>query len=447
MHMVSHQCILCQSCTSLPALLPEELETAALQALRELSRSTWRQRAWILQEILLSQNYLLSWDDSGQGISLVDAAVVAALLFRRHRQEVWLDEFASWCRKLWFIRQNNEGGRANELCDANVMQLASELVATVPADKYYALCGILQLKGVKPSPDHSADQALDVIVRALTKEGRMSWLYAVPPVVHTSNLKLSDGMLSQCVTTRCESRLRMINRPRATFSSTSLHINAVWRGRITRVIPLSDVLDTAFTHLRNTRDFSFPDAIAYCSQVPGLIRRISLEVIEPLLGEPVIDRISKAFGLFGNVQSVSRRAWLCVMFLGFLDDSLFHELCADTSTEEAQMVLAAATSLQRHLKKVQTSYSVLFWADECQWESPEHISLGYRGCSTGVSVFQLRHEPEMWFAARISGIQGEATEFWGSILHLAVRETIGPRPSTLITPTFWKAWGNPERPK
>lgn len=82
-YMVPHECLLCQSCASLPAMIPEDLETGAVQALRELSQSTWRQRAWILQEILLSRDYLLSWDDSGSGISLADAAVIAALLFRR----------------------------------------------------------------------------------------------------------------------------------------------------------------------------------------------------------------------------------------------------------------------------------------------------------------------------------------------------------------------------
>lgn len=443
-YMAPHECLLCQSCASLPAMIPEDLETDAIQALRELTQSTWRQRAWILQEILLSRNYLLSWDDSGSDISLADAAVIAALLFRRNHREVWLDEFASWCRKLWFLRQNYEGGNANELCDANVMQLASGLVATVQADKYYALCGILQLQGVKPNPEHSADQALDTVVRALTKEGRMSWLYAVPPVVQTTGLKLSDGMLAPCITTRCEPRLRMFKRHRATFNSTSLCVQAVSRGRITRSIPLSDVLDTAFTHLRNTRDFSFPDAIAYCSQVPGIIRRLSLEVIDPLLDEPIFGRVSKAFGLLCNVQSRIRRAWLCVMFFGFIDEFLVQELCVDASTEEVQMILAAAMSLQRHLKRVQTPFCVLFWVDEGQRESPEHVSLGYHGCSTGSSVFQLRDEPEIWFIANTIGIHGGTSEFLGPLLHLDVRETTGPRPSTLVAPTFWKAWGQPK---
>jgi hypothetical protein len=63
--MIPHSCLLCQSCTSLPQL-DSELETSALDALKILYHATWRERAWILQEILLSQNYLLTWGDSGE---------------------------------------------------------------------------------------------------------------------------------------------------------------------------------------------------------------------------------------------------------------------------------------------------------------------------------------------------------------------------------------------
>jgi hypothetical protein len=171
--MIPHNCLLCQSCTSLPQL-DSELETSALDALKVLCHATWRKRAWILQEILLSQNYLLTWDDSGEWLSLADTAVIAALLFRRNLEETWLDEFASWCRRLWYLRQNYDEAQTYELCDANVLQLASTLSATVPSDKYYASCGMLRLKHVKPNPEHSANEALEVIVD-LVQKGRMSW--------------------------------------------------------------------------------------------------------------------------------------------------------------------------------------------------------------------------------------------------------------------------------
>lgn len=131
------------------------------------------------------------------------------------------------------------------------------------------------------------------------------------------------------------------------------------------------------------------------------------------------------------------------MFLGFLDEPLVQELRTGASLEEVQMVLAAAMPLQRHLKVVRASFSVLFWLEEGRRESPGHVGLGYHGCSAGATVFQLREESEIWFIASTCGIDGGTFEVSGPLLRLAVRETIGPRPSTLAMPTFWKAWGRP----
>ncbi|KAK8134788.1 heterokaryon incompatibility protein [Apiospora sp. TS-2023a] len=449
--MVPHECILCQSCAALPATLPEEIQLAALEALRELCHSTWRQRAWILQEILLSRNYLISWDDTGRCLSLADTGVIAALLFRQNPREPWLDEYASWCRRLWFVRQNYEGGRANELCDANVLQMASMLAATVPSDRYYALCGILQLKGVKPDASHSADEALDVVVRALTEEGRMSWLYAVPPAVQTtrtgsgsgSSLKLRDGALAPFIATRSEARLRLLKRYRATLGPTSLRLHVASVGRIVRSIPLSEVLSTTFAHLRETHDFSFPEPISYAHQVPGIIRRLSLEMVDTLLSEPTFEHMCKVFGLMDTVQSAARRGWLCVMFLGFLDAPLLQEMFEGAGVEDAKMVLAAAASLQHHLDHVQGAFSVLIWRSE--EGGHERTCLGYPGCPMSASVFQLRDEPEMFFAARAApgDSAGREAEFFGPLLSTETRDALGPRPSTLLTTSFWKAWSRP----
>ncbi|KAK8078497.1 hypothetical protein PG996_004667 [Apiospora saccharicola] len=163
--MVPHECILCRSCAALPATLPEEIRMPALKALRELLpldlATTRLDPTGNTSEPELP--YLLG-RHGALPLPLADTGVIAALLFRQNRQnpqERWLDEYPSpGARRLWFVRQNYEGGRVDEPCDANVLQMASVLTATVPSDRYYALCGILHLKRVKPNASHSADKAL-----------------------------------------------------------------------------------------------------------------------------------------------------------------------------------------------------------------------------------------------------------------------------------------------
>jgi len=443
--MVPHSCLLCQSCTSLPEI-DSELETSALDALRILCHSTWRERAWILQEILLSQNYLLTWDDSGEWLSLADTAVVASLLYRRNLDETWLDEFASWCRRLWYLRQNYDEAQTYELCDANVLQLASTLSATVASDKYYALCGMLRLKNVKPNPEHSANAALAVIVNALVQEGRMSWLYDVPPSLG-SPMQLRDGKMAPFVLTRLEDRLKPNKKHRAVIQSEDLTLDAIQLGHITRVLPLSQVLESASTHLRETRDFDFPETLAYCHRVPDIIRRLSLDLVDPLLLEPTFGHICRALQPLHAVKSEARKGWLCVMFLSFIDEPLIQEMCEGAADEDVHIVRSSAASLQRHLMKIRDLFSVLLWSKEAEDDNPTVVSVAISGCPSDAYIFSLNGEPSSMFAAGLRDHADANDEFCGPLFSLNVRDTIGPRPSRLFTTPFWRKKSNTSHPQ
>jgi len=434
--MVPHSCLLCQSCTSLPEI-DSELEASALNALKILCHATWRERAWILQEILLSQNYLLTWDDSGDWLSLADTAVVAALLFRRNLEETWLDEFASWCRRLWYLRQNYDEAQTYELCDANVLQLASTLSATVPSDKYYALCGMLRLKHVKPNPRHSANEAIDVIVDALVQEGRMSWLYAVPPSLGIL-MQLRNGEMAPFVLTRLEDRLKPNKKHKAVIQSEELILEAVQLGRITHVLPLSQVLESASNHLRETRDFDFPETLAYCHRVPDMIRRLSLDLVDPLLIEPTFGHICRALQPLHAVKSEARKGWLCVMFLSFIDEPLIQEMCEGAAEEDVRIVRSSAMSLQRHLMKIRDLFSVVLWIKEAADDISAVVSVTISGCPVDAHVFSLNGEPDSMFAARLRDQADGYDGFFGPLFSLNVRDTIGPRPSRLFTTPFWR---------
>jgi hypothetical protein len=318
-----------------------------------------------------------------------------------------------------------------------VLQLASTLSATVPSDKYYALCGMLRLKHVKPNSSHSADDALGVVVEALLQKGRMSWLYAVPPALG-SPMALQDGQMSPFVLTRLEDRFKPNKKHRAVIQSEELVLDAVQIGRITQVLPLSQVLQSAFTHLRETRDFDFPESIAYCHRVPDIIRRLSLDVVEPLLLEPTFGRICKALQAIQSVKSEARKGWLCVMFLSFIDEPLVREMCQGAVEEDVQIVRSAAASLQLHLMKIRDLFSVVISTKAAADDGSGTVGVAVAGCPLNAQVFSLNGEPDSMFVARLSE-QGDAhAAFCGPLFLLNVRDTIGPRPSRLLTTPFWR---------
>jgi len=410
---------------------------SALNALKILCHATWRERAWILQEILLSQNYLLTWDDTGEWLSPADTAVVAALLYRWNLKETWLDEFASWCRRLWYLRQNYDEAQTYELCDANVLQLASTLSAKVPSDKYYALCGMLRLKNVKPNPAHSANEALEVIVNALVQECQMSWLYAVPPSLGVP-MQLRDGEMAPLILTRLEDRLKPNKKHNAVARPKELTLDAIQLGRVTEVLPFSQVLESASNHLRETRDFDFPESIAYCHRVPDIIRRLSLDLVDPLLLEPTFGHICRALQPLHAVKSEARKGWLCVMFLSFIDEPLIQEMCGGAAEEDVENVRSAAASLQRHLMKIRDLFSVLLWTQDATDDTSTVISVAISGCLADAHIFSLNGELDSMFAARLRDQVDAYDEFCGPLFSLNVRDTIGPRLSRLFSTPFWR---------
>jgi len=86
--------------------------------------------------------------------------------------------------------------------EATILQLAQDLESTVPSDKYYALCGILGLTEVRYDAEHTAEEALNNVISALTRQGRLGWMYAIPSGVGSSGIALSDQCMAPFVLTR-----------------------------------------------------------------------------------------------------------------------------------------------------------------------------------------------------------------------------------------------------
>jgi hypothetical protein len=262
----------------------------------------------------------------------------------------------------------------------------------------------------------------------------MSWLYAVPPVLGNA-LQLRDGQMAPFVMTRLEARLKPNKKHKTTIREGEISFETVEDGRITQVLLLHQVLETAFSHLRETRNFDFPEAISYCHRVPDIIRRLALDIVDPLLAEPTFSRICKAIKPVHTVKSEARKGWLCVMFLSFIDELLIEEMCAGSEEDDVRLVRAAAASLQQHLRKIGGSFSVALWTGK---QKSPRIAVVLSPCPKDVCVFSLNGEPDTKFAARLPRPGHTYSEYCGPLFLLNVRDSIGPRPSSLFTASFWR---------
>ncbi|KAI0126591.1 hypothetical protein BJ170DRAFT_629282 [Xylariales sp. AK1849] len=244
-----HRCLFAPNCITLTAPISEELELLCLQTLLALWDGDWRKRAWIFQEILLSERYVLSWGDSSSVayIELETVGYIAAFLHSRHPEMPWLTDFWVWCKQCSYLRQFY-----SENCEmeATILQLAEDLEATVPCDKYYALCGILDLETVPYNSAHTAEQALDNLISALTRQGRMGWMYAVPPSIQREGILFSSQHMAPFMLTKKKRQASGAEGRECFFSSNFIGLNVVEQGSITSCVSFGEVL----RQLRTVKD-------------------------------------------------------------------------------------------------------------------------------------------------------------------------------------------------
>ena len=287
-----HRCLFAPSCSSLAFPITPELEDCCLETLQALWNGDWRKRAWIFQEILLSERYILLWGDA-TGVFHLDLETIghiAAFLHTRHPQKVWLHQFWSWCKRCVYIRQFY-----SESCDmeATLLQLAQDLESTIPCDKYYALCGILGLDNVQYNPLHTAEQALDSVVAALTREGRMGWMYAIPPSI-TDGLTFNPTSMAPFILTK--KRRQASTELREPFFSTQfLGVMALELGSVTgddsfdEVLRRMQLLDDSVSQLGRAagRRFNYlkelySNATALQRRFPDILFRLGYDTFAPL---------------------------------------------------------------------------------------------------------------------------------------------------------------------
>ncbi|CAH0050449.1 unnamed protein product [Clonostachys solani] len=444
--LAPHNCLLNQgSCTELPNLGTAE-EQASLDCLKGLAIGQWRRRAWILQEILLSENYLLSWGPGESGwMRLEDVGVIADSLFRRHGTETWLGEFANWCRRLWYLRQNYGEAQTYELCDGNVLQLSTQLEATVPADKFYALCGILRLKGVRYDAKHTANEALQNVVGELVRNGRLSWLYAIRPVMAQPTtpgsvpLRILSDSLSPFVLLRLKSRLTA-NKQKMEMTDSQMTVTATRVGTVSSTNSLREYLNQATALTAQQASTDGPPSSDDLFMAPAVIRRLAIDVIGPLLATKMFEILCEGLGI-PNDQGSRQRVASMVMGLYSHGVQATSPGASPSGSEKSQQVtLAASWSLQRQLAPLLDEFQIVRYSSGNQQEQNlnRHIVLGSPAVTVGSIVYAVKGDEDLLFAASEPIDSGGSAAFQGMILQLQAGEALGPVGSSLFTSQFWR---------
>lgn len=433
-----HSCLLSQSCTTLPVLSVGQ-EIMCIEALKRLFEGGWRKRAWIFQEILLSQKYLVCFHN-GEYIELGDIVVIANLLLQTHPTETWLGDFADWGRRLFYLRHFNAESEFHHLSEANLLQMSTGLEATVPADKIYALCGIMGLKNVPYNMEHSSDEAFQVVVEELVKNGRLAWLYAISPPLNDEGIHLSEAEITPFLLTRLADKL-VGNRNKMQFSKTSLRVPVLCIGKIVQTKSLTKALLEASNWVKQHNSVDFPKNLEHLFFLPKVIRRLALDLINPLITDPLFGEICLGLGIPREKESRPTRIWRMIMALCTMDLSPSVTPTAEgisNPEHRSAFILAnsAAASLQHRLKLVQNSYLMIWYGSPLLTTTT--LGLGPVSCEIGDNICSIKDDKELLLAASFdeksetSKSEGVDAHFKGMIYHLDSVQTLQWRVRVLL---------------
>lgn len=221
--------------------------------------------------------------------------------------------------------------------------MATGLEASVPADSIYALCGILRLKDVPYNTDHSSDEAFQVVVGELVKRGGLAWLYAIPPPLNGEDIRIAGANITPFILARLNDTF-VQNRNKMHFCSTSVGLLVMFIGKITQTKPLAEVLQEASDWIKEHRSVVFPPEFQYLFFVPKFIRRIALDVVTPLLVDPLFSQICDGLNITPGSGSKPSRVWRKIMALYTKDVTSLLSKSGNIADQEITSALSKTTN-------------------------------------------------------------------------------------------------------
>ncbi|RDW57737.1 hypothetical protein BP5796_12538 [Coleophoma crateriformis] len=426
----NHNCLLTQICTS-STQLSVDLQQKAVETLKLLCEGTWRRRAWIFQEILLSDDYVISGENNSQ-LKLSDCGVLASFLSSIHPKETWLRQFADWCRRLDYLRLRYHN---YSLCVANLLQMAQDLEATVEADKFYALCGLLRLKNLGYNGSHTSHQALQAIISELTRKGQMSWAYAFRPLRHSieGSLCLTATRFSRYLDHNQSQNGSLYAKPVVT--TDSIDISVVVLGIVEEVKAISQVLQQAEDCFK-VHGTNFPPTLQYLAAMPSLIHKLVSETISPLLLQPLYGKMQAALQLSPKCSSADF-VW-CLYTLD-THKRIISLVGNHSPTQENSMCLEIATAaskvIRQQISSLEQDYAIVCWLQDSAQarkgkvkaeELPQHylMAIGDRNVPQGSKICRVRGDT-ITLAARFEHDKAAEAGWGGALLPLHESQVVG----------------------
>jgi len=173
------------------------------------------------------------------------------------------------------------------------------------------------------------------------------------------------------------------NRNKMHFSKASVGFPVLCIGKITQIKLLAEVLREASDWIKEHQSVDFPPELQYLFFIPKIIRRIALDVVNPLLTEPLFSQICQGLSITPESESRPTRVWRMIMELYTTDltsaPSSLGSIEDQGDLPSIILVDSAARSLHGRLRMVQDEFNVIWW---CSYDDSSSItlSLGPRTC-------------------------------------------------------------------
>jgi hypothetical protein len=161
-----------------------------------------------------------------------------------------------------------------------------------------------------------------------------------------------------------------------------------------------------------TDSVEFPRELEYLLFTPKIIRRVALDVVNPLLIDPLFDQICHGLGISTESESRPTRAWRMIMSLYTKDVTLEFPAAESSSSQEdqaaAMLAWSAAQSLQGRLKMLQDKFSVIWWQSG-EFNESVTPGLGPQTCTTGDYICSVKDDEGLQLQ-RLCSLRMRATQ-------------------------------------
>lgn len=263
------------------------------------------------------------------------------------------------------------------------------------------------------------------------------------------------------VLTRLDSRL-MANRKEMAMSGGRLRFAGSPIGVIVRTSPLKDFLEQAAAAFDRHREFDFSTEEAHLAFAPAAIRRLAIDIIEPLLTDAVFDTICDSLSISREISPRGLRVTIMVMRLFTYCRNEGQTLPEENNEADLRthaMIEVAAWSIQTRLSEM-TDFAIIGYSrdtistgDDPANRSADGIALGTSAVKVAAFIYSVDGDKQLQVVAGVpatsmsgmSGMEADVSSFQGMMLGLNGNEVIGPQPSRLFSRGFWRGPGRDQK--